>query len=107
VIFFALLAWRRRQRFAGELLLVYAVAYASLRSVVELFRGDAARRFLFELATPGLARALGLPPGEPLVLSTSQAVSAVVGAGALALIVRRYRQSGDGLRAPRVEASRP
>jgi hypothetical protein len=54
-----------------------------------------------------LARALGLPPGEPLVLSTSQAVSAVVGAGALAVIVRRYRQSGDGLRAPRVEANRP
>jgi phosphatidylglycerol:prolipoprotein diacylglycerol transferase len=92
LIFFGLLLWRRRQRFAGELLLVYAIAYACLRSVVELYRGDAARRFLFEVATPGLARALGLPPGEALVLSTSQAVSAVVGAGAVAVIVRRYRR---------------
>jgi phosphatidylglycerol---prolipoprotein diacylglyceryl transferase len=90
-IFAFLLLWRRRQRFAGELLLVYAVAYACLRGVIELFRGDAARRFVFELAAPALARALGLPPAEPLLLSTSQAVSLVVGAGALAAIVRQYR----------------
>ena len=61
-IFVLLVLWRRRQRFFGQLFLVYLLAYGLARFVLEIFRGDASRRFLFEAAAPGLARALGLPP---------------------------------------------
>jgi phosphatidylglycerol:prolipoprotein diacylglycerol transferase len=92
-IFFGLLVWRRRQRFHGELLLLYALAYALLRAGVEVFRGDVGRRFLVEAAAPGLAAALGLGPGQPLFLSVAQALSVVVGATALALFVRGRRRT--------------
>jgi phosphatidylglycerol:prolipoprotein diacylglycerol transferase len=97
-IFFLLLALRRRKRFDGQLLLAYLVAYPILRSVVELFRGDAIRKFAVELDTPRLSRWLGLAPGEPVLLSTSQLVSLLVGVGAIVLAValRRRRQAGVG-----------
>ncbi len=83
LIFFLLLALRGRQRTFGTLALWYAVLYASFRSVIEIFRGDVARRFLMEIDTPSLAVRLGLPAHEPLFLSTSQALSFLVGACAL------------------------
>jgi phosphatidylglycerol:prolipoprotein diacylglycerol transferase len=73
LIFVGLLLWRRRQRFTGELFLLYALAYAGLRSLIELIRGDSARHFVF-------------------FLSTSQVVSAFVGVAALALLLRQHRR---------------
>jgi prolipoprotein diacylglyceryltransferase len=65
-------------RRSGGLILLYAGAYAALRFGVEIFRGDSARRYLFEWAAPGLARVLALPPDQPLLLSVSQAISLLV-----------------------------
>ncbi len=66
--------WRQASR--------YAIAYGCLRTVVEVFRGDRSRGFLFELSWPGGAEALGLPADHPLGLSVSQAVAlALVGLG--------------------------
>lgn len=50
----------------------YAVGYGVLRALVEVFRGDASRGFLFEFTAPALSRALSLPPAHPLLLSISQ-----------------------------------
>ena len=75
LIFFVLLALRRRKRFDGHVFLGYVVMYPILRSFVELFRGDAIRKFVI-----------------PGTLSTSQFVSIFVIAGAIALAVRLRRR---------------
>lgn len=74
-----LLALRPRLRARrGALFLTYLVLYATLRFVVELFRGDVARRFVVEVATPRLAALLGVPAGEPALLSVGQLTSLVL-----------------------------
>jgi phosphatidylglycerol---prolipoprotein diacylglyceryl transferase len=74
----------------GTLVLLYALLYGLLRFGVEIYRGDFARLYLAHFATPRLARWLGLPAGEAVLLSTGQAVSiAVVVAAIAALILRR------------------
>lgn len=63
---FLLLLWvRRGKRFNGQVLATWLVLYAALRFVVELFRGDDIRNFLFKY------------PSElhPVILSTSQTIS--------------------------------
>jgi phosphatidylglycerol:prolipoprotein diacylglycerol transferase len=71
---------------------LYLASYATLRFVVELFRGDALRGFVVRLDTPGLASALGLPPEVPVLLSVSQALSLAILAGvALAALLGRAR----------------
>jgi phosphatidylglycerol:prolipoprotein diacylglycerol transferase len=82
-LFGALMWWRRRQKYTGQLFLVYVAGYAVIRFCVEIYRGDAVRRFVTEIPWPALARALGLPADEPLFLSTSQLVSLVLLAGAV------------------------
>jgi prolipoprotein diacylglyceryltransferase len=62
----------------GALFLSYVALYALLRFVVEMFRGDAARLYVAPLATPHLAAWLGLPPAEPVFLSTGQLTSVLV-----------------------------
>jgi len=94
LLIFGLLMWRSAgKRFDGAVICTYLFLYGLLRLVTELFRGDAARRFLVEWQTPGLARALGLPPGEPLFLSTSQFVALLMVAGAAAGYVYLARRA--------------
>jgi phosphatidylglycerol---prolipoprotein diacylglyceryl transferase len=69
-----LLVWRRR-RFPAAVALAYAFAYGVLRCLVEIFRDDQVRGFVFETRLPGLASGLGLPPNDPLFLSSAQATS--------------------------------
>jgi phosphatidylglycerol---prolipoprotein diacylglyceryl transferase len=76
MIFFLLLALRRRKRFDGQVLLAYLVLYPVLRSIIEVFRGDAARKFVIEGT-----------------LSTSQFVSILVIGGAIALAVTLRRRA--------------
>jgi phosphatidylglycerol:prolipoprotein diacylglycerol transferase len=102
-LFFVLILWRRRQRFHGQLFLIYLLGYGLLRVAIELFRGDATRRFLFRLESPTLARAISLPPDEPLALSTSQALGVAVALLAATLLWRRLRD----LRAPGPPAAAP
>ena len=92
-----LLALGTRKRFHGHLLLTYLAAYPLLRTIIEIFRGDAARKYIVTLSTPRLNAALGLPESLPSFLSTSQCISLVVAAGAVALYVtlRRRLQGGS------------
>ena len=79
LLIFVVLLWvSGRRRAHGQTLATYLLLYPPVRAVIELFRGDPNRRFLVTLATPGLATALGLPADEPLLVSTSQAISAVM-----------------------------
>jgi phosphatidylglycerol:prolipoprotein diacylglycerol transferase len=65
-IFFLLLWYRPRQRFAGATALLYAAAYAALRLVVELFRGDAGRGLV--AGSFSVAQLLSLALGMAAVL---------------------------------------
>jgi phosphatidylglycerol:prolipoprotein diacylglycerol transferase len=77
VNFLVLITLRRRQSFKGQLFLVYIMNYSVIRSVIELFRGDEVRGFLF----PGF--------------SYSQAISVVMFvAAALWLLILRKRKNG-------------
>jgi phosphatidylglycerol:prolipoprotein diacylglycerol transferase len=87
-----LLALRPRLRSRpGALVLTYLALYAALRFVVELFRGDVARRFVVELATPRLAALLGVPPAQPMLLSVGQTGSLLLIVLCLVALVRRRR----------------
>jgi len=93
LIFGLLLALRPRLRARpGALALIYAALYAVLRFTVELFRGDVARRFVAELATPRLAAWLGVPPHEPVLLSMGH-VGSLLLLGACALGWARRRRA--------------
>ena len=67
--FLILMTLRRHQSFKGQLFLVYILNYSIIRSVVELFRGDEVRGFLF----PGF--------------SYSQAISVAMFISALSLLI--------------------
>lgn len=71
-LFFFLVWLSRRQRFDGQLVLCYALGYAVLRFVIEFFRGDVDRGFLFG----------GL-------FSTSQVIALALGGISLILLFRR------------------
>jgi phosphatidylglycerol:prolipoprotein diacylglycerol transferase len=74
--FLILITLRRRQSFGGQLFLVYLMNYSIIRSVVELFRGDEVRGFLF----PGF--------------SYSQAISVIMFVtAAVALVILKKRKS--------------
>jgi phosphatidylglycerol:prolipoprotein diacylglycerol transferase len=75
-IFFALVWFRRRQRFDGATALLYAVLYGLLRIGVEIFRGDAGR---------------GVLAGG---VSVGQLVSAAVVIAAAAVLLQQARRAG-------------
>jgi phosphatidylglycerol:prolipoprotein diacylglycerol transferase len=90
---FTLLLWARprlRSR-PGALLLIYGAGYAVVRFVVEVFRGDFARAYVWSAATPRLAGWLRLPAAEPVFLSVGQLGSVVVLAAVVAAYARRRR----------------
>ena len=75
VLFAVLVRLSRRKRFDGEVILAYTLLYAIARFILEFFRGDADRGFVFG----------GL-------LSTSQFIAAILAPAAVALwLVRRHR----------------
>jgi phosphatidylglycerol:prolipoprotein diacylglycerol transferase len=75
-LFGVLVRLNRRKRFEGEVMLAYTLLYAIARFVLECFRGDADRGFMFG----------GL-------LSTSQFIAAILGPAALTLWLVRRRRS--------------
>jgi phosphatidylglycerol:prolipoprotein diacylglycerol transferase len=81
----------RLGRRPGALMIGYLAAYAALRFVVELVRGDVARGFIAQLHTPRLAALLRVPPAEPVLLSVGQLGSLVVLA-ALTIVALRHRR---------------
>lgn len=82
LLFVLLVRLSRRQRFDGQVILAYTLMYAIARFILEFFRGDADRGFVFG----------GL-------LSTSQFIAILLGPTALALFYRR------GFRAERAAAA--
>jgi phosphatidylglycerol:prolipoprotein diacylglycerol transferase len=91
IVFFFLLWLHKHRRFSGQVILFYALLYSVIRFGVEFLRDDP-RGDLF-----GLTTLTGL--------STSQMISLIVGAGALVLLIVRWRKaatltSDDGVVAP-------
>ena len=76
VLFGVLVRLSRRKRFDGEVILAYTLLYAIARFVLEFFRGDADRGFMFG----------GL-------LSTSQFIAVILGPAAIALWLIRRRDA--------------
>lgn len=70
LVFLTLLFMRSRKWFHGQVVLMYFMLYPALRSVLEIFRGDAERGYVIDG-----------------VLSTSQFISILVATGSIALIV--------------------
>jgi len=76
---------------------VYLIGYALLRFVVEVFRGDPERGFLWKAHTPGLSHLLGLPTDTPVFLSVSQGISLAVLLLTVSLILwARHRTAWRG-----------
>ena len=92
-LFGLLLVARRYKRFHGEVLALWLMAYAVLRTTVELFRGDLERGTLHGfLESFGLtALAQKFPPEAWYNLSTSQIISLGMFAAGATLMVRGLR----------------
>jgi phosphatidylglycerol:prolipoprotein diacylglycerol transferase len=82
VIVFLFLLWlHKRKRFSGQVILAYAMIYATVRFLIEFVRDDP-RGDIF-----GLTTLTGL--------STSQMIGIVVGVGALITFVIRWRRTAS------------
>jgi phosphatidylglycerol:prolipoprotein diacylglycerol transferase len=79
LVFFFLFWLHKHRRFNGQVILCYALLYSVIRFAIEFLRDDP-RGDLF-----GLTTMTGL--------STSQLISLVVGAGALVLLIMRWRKT--------------
>jgi phosphatidylglycerol:prolipoprotein diacylglycerol transferase len=93
VLFVALVVARKYRRFQGEVFALWLMAYAVLRTTVELFRGDAERGTLH-----GLLESLGMTDLASAVsleawynVSTSQFISLAMFAAGVTLMVRGLR----------------
>jgi phosphatidylglycerol---prolipoprotein diacylglyceryl transferase len=71
----SLLILKSRKKFDGQVFIIYLIAYACGRSVIELFRGDLARGFVIDG-----------------ILSNSQFISILVIAAAIAVYVKLKRK---------------
>ena len=91
LIVFCFLLWlHRHRRFSGQVILAYALIYASIRFVIEFFRDDPRGDIL------GVTTLTGL--------STSQLIGIVVGVGALVILIRRWRNSAAIAKADQLTA---
>jgi phosphatidylglycerol:prolipoprotein diacylglycerol transferase len=97
VLFLTLLYARRFRRFHGQIFALWLMAYAVLRTSVELFRGDTERGTLH-----GLLQSLGarrLAEAVPLEawfnISTSQFISLCMFTFGVTLLYRRIRRAGE------------
>lgn len=82
LLFVALMIARRYRRFHGQILALYLIGYAIIRSTVELFRGDFERGTLHKLVD-------AVPLDAWWNISTSQFISLVMFALGVTLLVRR------------------
>ncbi len=96
VLFTSLLYLRRHRRFHGQIFALWLMAYAVLRSTVELFRGDTERGTLHGLLAD---RAPGLAAWVPLEawynISTSQFISLCMFTFGATLLYQRGRRLSE------------
>ncbi len=71
--FLILIVLRRHQSFKGQLFWTYIVLYSALRFIVEFFRGDEARGYIFS------------------GISVSQGISIIIGLVAVIVLIKRAR----------------
>ena len=90
-VFFFLLWLHKRKQFSGQVILVYALLYSTIRFLIEFVRDDPRGDVL------GLTTLTGL--------STSQLISLVVGVAALVLLILRRRSARLSTQAERLVAS--
>jgi phosphatidylglycerol:prolipoprotein diacylglycerol transferase len=90
IVFFFLLWLHKHRRFNGQVILFYALLYSIIRFAIEFWRDDPRGDFF------GLTTLTGL--------STSQLISLIVGAGALVLLVLRWRKAAGITKAHGVAA---
>lgn len=96
LIFVALMLLRTRKRFNGQIIIAYMMMYAVARGVIEIFRGDKIRGFIVEYRNESISGFLGLPLGEPLLLSTSQFISLLMlTAGVVLWVVLSRQRQGE------------
>jgi phosphatidylglycerol---prolipoprotein diacylglyceryl transferase len=97
LLFVALLYARRLRRFHGQIFALWLMAYALLRSTVELFRGDVERGTLHgllgSLGAQGLARAVPLEAWYNV--STSQFISLCLFIFGATLLSQRNRAGSE------------
>jgi phosphatidylglycerol:prolipoprotein diacylglycerol transferase len=79
IVFFFLLWLHKKKKFNGQVILAYAIIYATVRFLIEFVRDDPRGDIL------GLTTLTGL--------STSQLIGLVVGAGALITFIIRWRRA--------------
>ncbi len=79
IVFFFLLWLHKKKKFSGQVILAYAVIYATVRFLIEFVRDDPRGDIL------GLTTLTGL--------STSQLIGIIVGVGALITLVIRWRRA--------------
>lgn len=87
IVFFFLIWLHKKKKFSGQVILAYAVIYATVRFLIEFVRDDPRGDIL------GLTSLTGL--------STSQMIGLVVGIAALIILIMRWRRaiSSPGLNA--------
>lgn len=79
---------------AGSVLALYITLYPPLRFVIEMLRGDYHRGYLLEIRWPALAGFAGFSLREPVLLTTSQAISLALFTAVL-VFWWRYRRKID------------
>src|SRR6185503_7830189 len=79
IVFLFLLWLHKRKKFSGQVILAYALIYATVRFLIEFVRDDPRGDIL------GLTTLTGL--------STSQMIGIVVGISALVLMIVRWRRA--------------
>ena len=80
IVFFFLLWLHKKKKFSGQVILTYAIIYATVRFLIEFVRDDPRGDIL------GLTTLTGL--------STSQLIGLIVGISALITLVIRWRRAG-------------
>ena len=88
ILFVLLMIARRYRRFHGQILALYLIGYAIIRTTVELFRGDFERGTLHKLIEQ-------VPLDAWWNISTSQFISLVMFALGVTLLVRRSSASRE------------
>ncbi|MFL5350919.1 MAG: prolipoprotein diacylglyceryl transferase family protein, partial [Hyalangium sp.] len=96
LIFASLLFLRRYRRFHGQVFSTWLMAYAVLRSTVELFRGDTERGTLHGLLTDSAPSLAHFVPLEAWYnISISQFISLCMFTFGAALMYQRSRRLGE------------
>ena len=92
-VFFFLLWLHKKKKFSGQVILAYAVIYATVRFLIEFVRDDPRGDVL------GLTTLTGL--------STSQLIGLVVGVAALIVLIIRWRRASEAQRISESAAASP